>query len=59
MFDNFTTKHPRLHSVFLISILPGVILSWFIFIIPFTIYDSFVEDFRPYFQAIKGHWNKK
>ena len=55
---DFYRNHPKLHSLFLVFIIPGVILSWLIFILPFYTYDNFIKDFKPYIQGIKDHWNK-
>ncbi len=70
MFPIFFEKHPKVHVVFLISILIGVVIAWSAFILPFHVYDelvdkshsyrqkivslytTFVDDFRPYYQKV-------
>lgn len=57
--SDFFDKHPKLHAILLILIFPGLVFAWFLFIVTFEIYDSFVEEFDPYFRQVKSRWGEK
>ena len=56
MFDRFIewiSKYPKLHVFYLTFIFFGLLVGWFVLVMPFVVFDAFKKDFIPYFDGLR------